>query len=246
VAPGRILAGLLVVAAAVTCVRLGFWQLERAAARRAVHRALVERLARPPVELADSLPPAPPEPGRRAHVVGRWDEARHVLLSGRTHLGAAGVLVVTPVLLASGERVLVERGWMPSADARTAHPELDVPGTADLTGVVEALPRSPRVFPWVALPSERGDVTLWSARTLDSAEVTAHVPPPWAPWYVRALAPPAGAATEGPLPVAAVPSDSGARMHVAYALQWFAFAVLAVAVPWALARREARRAGRTP
>jgi len=246
VSPGRILAGLLVVAAAATCVRLGFWQLERAAAKREVHRALVERLAQPPVELADSLPPVRPEPGRRAHVVGRWDGALHVLLSGRTHLGAAGVLVVTPVVLASGERVLVERGWMASADSRTAHPELGAPGTADLTGVVEALPVRPRTFAWVALPSEREGVALWSARTLDSAEVAAHVPPPWAPWYVRALAPPAGAAVEGPLPVADAPPDSGSRMHVAYALQWFVFAVLAVAVPWALARREARRAGRAP
>jgi len=244
VAPGRILAGLLVAAVALACVRLGFWQLERAAAKRAVHRVRVERLARPPVELGDALPPERPEPGRRAHVVGRWDGARHVLLSGRTHLGAAGVLVVTPVVLASGERVLVERGWLPSADARTAHPERETPEAAELTGVIDALPVSPRVFHWVALPADREDVALWSARALDSAEVAAHVPAPWAPWLVRAVEPPAGGSAEGPLPVAPALPDSGERMHLAYALQWFAFAVLAVAIPIALARRGSRRAAR--
>jgi len=44
----------------------------------------------------------------------------YVLLSGRTHLGAAGVSLVSAVRLGSGEHVLVERGWIEADDARTA------------------------------------------------------------------------------------------------------------------------------
>jgi cytochrome oxidase assembly protein ShyY1 len=133
----------------------------------------------------------------------------------------------------------VERGWLETADSRTAHPELLADSTADLTGVVAALASSARAIEWVTLPAERDGVTLWSARTLDSAQAAARLPAPVATWYVRELSHANGAASRGgPLPLAAREKESGESVHMAYALQWFALAVLAAGGALALALRR--------
>src|SRR5258706_60474 len=99
-------------AATATCIRLGVWQLARMHEKHVLHAAQRARLAEPPIEVEGALPRVGPGAGRRVHLRGRWERSVHVLLSGRTHLGAAGVSLVTPVRLPSGEAVLVERGWL--------------------------------------------------------------------------------------------------------------------------------------
>jgi cytochrome oxidase assembly protein ShyY1 len=115
-----VLLTVLVVAATATCVRLGFWQLARMQQKHTVHAAQRALLARPPLELEQALPPAPPDAGSRVRLRGRWETSATVLLSGRTHLGAAGVSVVSAVRLRSGEQVLVGADGSGGC-ARTAH-----------------------------------------------------------------------------------------------------------------------------
>jgi len=240
----RVLAALFVVAAAGVCVSLGVWQLGRAGEKRAAHAKAVALLALPPLEVGE--PGVALEPGRRVRLRGTWDRERHILLSGRTYLGAAGVHVVTPLVLPSGERVLVERGWLEAADSRIAHPEHWDDGEASVNGVVVRDPASRRVFDWVPLASEREGTTLWSARALDSAQVAAHVPSPVARGYVRAVAS-ANDTTSARPGLIALPDeqpDSGESMHLSYAVQWFAFALIIVAGAVAFARRTNRAAPR--
>jgi len=240
----RVLAALSVVSAAGVCVALGCWQLSRAGEKRAVHAKAAARLEQPPIEAG--APGATLEPGRRVRVRGMWDNERHVLLSGRTHLGAAGVHVVTPLVLASGERVLVERGWLEAADSRVAHPEHWLEGEASVSGVVVRYPASRHVYDWVPLASERAGAALWSARALDSAQVASHVPAPIASAYVIALVPAGDTASARP-GLVALPfelQDSGERVHLSYAFQWFAFALIIVGGAVALARRAKPSAAR--
>ena len=103
VSPRAVLVTAVVVIATATCVRLGFWQLSRMQQKHAVHSAQRALLEREPVDVTSSLPRIAPEAGARAHVRGRWEPAAHVLLSGRSHLGAAGVSLVSGVRLGSGE-----------------------------------------------------------------------------------------------------------------------------------------------
>ena len=241
--PGAALLLLAALAVAVVCARLGLWQLARAGEKRSAHAASTTLFDLPPLEPGGTLPAEPPSAGRRVRLAGRWDGARHVLLSGRGHLATAGVLVVTPLVLDSGARVLVERGWLEAADSRTAHPERLADSTASVTGIVTALAPRTGANAWVALPAERAGVALWSARTLDSAGVATHVPAPVAAWYVRALPAAAHAATPGePIPVAAREQASGASVHVAYAIQWFVIGALLPAGALALALRRRRAA----
>jgi cytochrome oxidase assembly protein ShyY1 len=236
---GGVLLVLFGLAAGATCVWLGLWQLGRAAEKREAHVARLALFDEPTLDLGETLPDDSPQVGRRVRLRGYWDRERHVLLSGRVHLSMAGVVLVTPIVLGSGERVLVERGWLEAADSRTAHPERLADSTAAVTGVVAALAARAGAFEWTALAAERPGVTLWSARALDSAQVAARVPAPVARWYVRQLPDPAAAASPGgPLPLAARESASGESVHQAYALQWFALAILAAGGALALALRR--------
>ena len=231
-----LLVGALVVGATATCVRLGFWQLARMHEKHVLHAAQRALLARSPLELEQALPATPPESGSRVHVRAPWDLTTHVLLSGRTHLGAAGVSLVSAVQLGSGERVLVERGWLPTADARTAHPELFPDSLADETGVVLPLERSPHPTPWAALPSERASVRVWSARALERDSVAARFAGSLAPWMVLVLPDPAHA-PGAPIPEDYVVPDES--MHLSYAIQWFGFALIVSLGSLALALRRA-------
>ncbi len=235
-----VVVAIAVVAAAGMCVRLGFWQLSRASGKRAIHVAQRALLALPPIELAEALPAAAPEVGRRARVRGMWERDRHVLLSGRSYIGAAGVSLVTPVRLASGEYLLVERGWLPAADSRSAHPERLPDSVADVLGVVLPLGSAALANEWVALPAERAGVELWSARTLDSARAIARLPSPLALWSVRAL-PASGdspSASDEPSPKPEPYDVPGESVHVSYAIQWFGFAAVILGGAIALALRR--------
>ena len=230
-----LLVGALVVAATATCVRLGFWQLARMRYKHAIHAAQRALLARPALELDRALPPVAPETGSRVRLRGRWEPATHVLLSGRTHLGAAGVSLVSAVRLDSGEQVLVERGWLAADDARTAHPERDADSVADATGVVLPLERSPHPISWTALPSERPGTRLWSARALDADSAAARFRGALAPWMVREL-PGAPREPGAPIPEDYVVPDE--TMHLSYAIQWFGFAAIVSLGSLALALRR--------
>jgi surfeit locus 1 family protein len=237
-----VLRALLVLGATATCVRLGVWQLSRLHEKHVLHEAQRAALAEPAIDVSRALPASMPAAGRRVHVRGRWDRSLHILLSGRTHLGAAGVSLVTPVRLPSGEAVLVERGWLPAADARIAHPERFADSTADVVGVALPPTRSARAPAWVRLESESAGVALWSARAVEADSAAARARGPLAPWVLRAL--PAGAKAyrpgAEPPPIAEPYEVPDEAMHLSYALQWFAFAGIIAFGSLALAVRGAR------
>lgn len=247
------------IAASGVCVRLGVWQLQRRAEKHVLHAAQQAALAAPPLEMADTLLAAPAH-GVRVRARGHWDRRAHVLLSGRTHLGAAGVSLVTPLVLANGERVLVERGWLAAADSRTAHPEHDDTSLAEVTGVVQGFPKPAMATPWVALPADTDGVALWSARVLVADSARARLGAPLADWVLRVLPTSESDVHAHEVSSRAAPSEHSLRkvepshepappepepyliadesMHLSYAIQWFAFAAVIAFGSLALARRK--------
>jgi surfeit locus 1 family protein len=116
-----VLITLAAAALALLTARLGMWQLGRAAEKNAL-QAAIEQQARQPV--LDGLPadiaPAAALPHRRVHLRGLWSPAHTVYLDNRQMNGRPGFFVVTPLLLADGRAVLVQRGWLPRhVDERT-------------------------------------------------------------------------------------------------------------------------------
>jgi len=112
--------GLLLLVAAVAgaglTARLGVWQLDRAAQKTQLQADLDERGRLPPLaapDLARDDVAADAQVHRRIAVSGRWLADRTVYLDNRQMGGRVGFFVLTPLLLADADAVLVQRGWMP-------------------------------------------------------------------------------------------------------------------------------------
>ena len=228
----------LSVVVAAVCGRLGVWQLDRLHAKQRLHGSQRAALEAPPRDLAAPLPLAPLV-GSRVRVHGVWDRSAHVLLSGRTHQGAAGVSWVSVLRLPTGEGVLVERGWVPADDARDA--TLDSTAFADtvVTGLALPIVAPARRTMWVRLPERSVGEVRWSARALVADSVTARFRPPLAPWVLRALpdaSAPVGLRDRPPIAEPWFVADE--TMHLSYAVQWFAFALIALVGGFVLARRR--------
>jgi len=126
---------------AAVCVRLGIWQLDRLAQRRARNAALAARLALPPLAVTRSTP-ADSARERRVQARGVYDFAHELTWPGRSFEGTPGVALITPLKLADGSGVLVDRGWAPSPDAfHVDHTLYREPDTATVTGIALIPPR---------------------------------------------------------------------------------------------------------
>ena len=217
----RLSATLATLVAVFAFTALGQWQLNRAAEKR----ALAEDFAGAGPALA--LPADSREWPRYQRVTarGRYDSARQFLLDNRIQSGHAGVEVLTPLLLDGGGAVLVNRGWRPFGATRDILPEVAVsPEPRTIVGRFDELPR-----PGIVLeaPPAAGWPKLVSYPTADQL----------ATMLGRSIEPriilldadePDGFVREWNLP------GTTPGRHLAYALQWFAFAATAVAIWLAL------------
>lgn len=125
--PGQRRGGVILLAALVgvaVTASLGCWQLSRAARKVAMQQALDERATQPAVPQAAwprEATTAADSHYRRTRARGRWLAARTVYLDNRPMDGRPGFIVVTPLLVAPDQAVLVQRGWVPRDAHDRAH-----------------------------------------------------------------------------------------------------------------------------
>lgn len=209
------------VVVAVVCVRLGFWQLDRWSQRKTQNHLLEERRKLPALDLvsvADSVPWDSLH-FRRAEASGVYDFQREVVVVGRSVQGRPGVYLATPLLLSDGRAVLVERGWVYSADARTVNPELfrEAP-SARVSGLL-LRPGASRGFDlkessWPIFTASDDPLVLGRAY----------------PYRLLGVVLRRGAGAEGASPqLQPVPLPQlGSGPHLSYAVQWFSFGLIAL------------------
>ncbi|OLC11023.1 MAG: hypothetical protein AUH41_01665 [Gemmatimonadetes bacterium 13_1_40CM_66_11] len=131
--------GAVLIAAA--CVRLGIWQLDRLSQRRSRNAVFAARLALPPLEVRRGLS-ADSARQRRVTARGVYDSAAERTWAGRSFEGTPGVALITPLRLADGSAVLVDRGWVYSPDAfHVDHSGYREPDSATIRGIAMILPR---------------------------------------------------------------------------------------------------------
>jgi surfeit locus 1 family protein len=209
--------GLLIVIALVAaagCIRLGVWQLDRLAARRAFNSAALARLTEPAVAPAELPRDTALAHWRRVRVPAVPGEAPVLFHATRTRGGSPGVHVLRAVPFAGDTVVVVNTGWAYAADARIP-PDSAWQSDAPAAGVA-----------WVSTFEQgvRDSVVGRTVRRLDRAAVERAWGRPVAPFVLVLTAPPA-------------PRDTPARLgdptlgegpHLSYAVQWFAFAAVAV------------------
>jgi surfeit locus 1 family protein len=196
---------------------LGQWQTRRAATKLALQEAVERGLQAPPIVVGQAAVSAAEASGRRIVAHGEYDPARGILLDNRVLRGRPGYEVVTPLRLAGGERLLlVNRGWVAAGRTRDELPAVPTPvGPVTVQGVAVVPPQ--KVF-------ELGDDApgrRWQHLLLDRYAT-------WAgaelePFVVQQTNDAAdGLVRDWPRP------DLGVDKHRAYALQWYAFALLTV------------------
>ena len=221
--PRRLLSFLLLAAIlGAACIRLGFWQLSRLGQRRARNAVVSARLSEPVVPIT-TLRPDSFSVLRRAMISGTPDFDHEIVLAARSYQGSPGVYLFTPLRTAGNDTaILVNRGWIYAPDGATVDLTRWRENSTTFVGYAELIPRGLSNTPDGVL---RRDARV--ARELNLVTVNSLLPYPVSSLYLvateqdttkpiaeRVARLPAPALDEGP--------------HLSYAIQWFAFAAIAL------------------
>jgi surfeit locus 1 family protein len=220
----------LVVLGAAVCVRLGFWQLDRLQQRRTFNAHVLQMQSLPPLDLNSIT-----DPGaltsmeyRAATAHGQYDYSAQLVLRNQYYEGQYGYHLLTPLLLKSGQAVLVDRGWIPAdGNASALDWQQYNEGTQEVSvrGILRLGQPSSRNAP------EKG---LWV--TVDLEQIGARMPYGLFPVYLQ-LDPQPGR-TQPPVPYQPV-IELTEGPHLGYAIQWFTFAaILLLGYPFYLRKQE--------
>lgn len=216
---------------AAGCVRLGIWQLARLAERRARNAEIAGRMQAGPATWRAATADSAQARYRRVQLTGRYDYARELVLTSRGRDGAPGVHVLTPLLVAEGPPVLVNRGWAYAADGMSIDLAKWHEGdSATVDGYVEEYVP---VRGMVSTPSQPRGVRYLARDTIEArvGEALARF------LVVQRVGSVQGDTLAHLLRVDLPELSEGS--HRSYAIQWFAFAAIAVFGAAAVARRPA-------
>jgi surfeit locus 1 family protein len=223
---------LLTLVAVGLFVRLGFWQLHRADEKAALI-AQFEAGQRSVLDLADTREAARYQQVRAR---GRYDAAHQVLLDNMpSENGRAGYRVLTPFELAGGGWWLIDRGWIPPGRTREELPSIDVSDEVrNIRGRLDRLPE-----PGMRLGDgavQTGDRWPRVLNYPDHATLERELGRPIAAQIVKLDA----SAADGYERVWNGPVTLGPGRHLAYAVQWFAFAATAAVLFFMISFRQRR------
>ena len=216
-----LLLGLLAVLVAVFTA-LGVWQVERRAWKHALVAAVESRVHAAPVDAPGpdrwAAVSAESDAYRRIRVTGRFRHERETLVRAVSDLGS-GYWVVTP--LDTGRfTVLVNRGFV--MPAQRDAPRREPAGTVTVTGLLR-LSEPGGGF----LRSNDPQAGNWYSRDVAAIAAARGIGAP-APYFIDADA--ASGLPGGP--VAGLTVVRFADNHAAYALTWFAMALLCAFAAW--------------
>ncbi len=220
----------LAVLAALVCVWLGQWQWSRYEDKAARADRIEAHYDGDPVPVTDVLGPEAVPIDRewtKVTATGVYLPQEQLLVRNRPLQGTYGYEVLVPLRLPDGQRVVVDRGWVPnSPKGADVAPEVPPPpqGTVTVTG-------------WVhGSETDLGkDLPAGQVASIHLPDVEERMGGPVLGGYVSLEAEDPSVERPAPLEV----PDTGTGPHMAYAIQWW-LVVPAVFVLWVLAlRREA-------
>jgi len=232
--PRWIVGTLLMLVMLVTMINLGLWQIRRLHQRLRQNAAIQARIDAPAMPLAAALQrfdlglpltAADSAAYRRVRVSGHYDPADEVLLRGRTMDGNPGFDLLTPLVLADGRALLVDRGWVPYTDDIKPVTNAAPPtGAVELTGLLRLpQPEPSGLFKPISPQDPSGP--LKKSFYANPHRLQAQMPFTLVDGYLQlATQTPAQA---GQLPVLPSPPQLSNGPHLSYAIQWFSFTAIA-------------------
>ena len=217
------------VIAATVFVRLGLWQLARLRAKVQRNAVIAVQQRSEPAQLTALPRDTAAAHYRRAVATGRFDYDHELVVSARTHQGSPGAELVTPLRLpGSDTAILVNRGWVYSPDGAS----VDLARWRERdSGTVEGYVEQYAPDAGATASADRRII-----RRVSRSETASRIPYPLAPYYLVFTGDTAGVAhpVRREMPVL----DDGP--HRSYAIQWFAFAVIALVGAAVVVTRERR------
>lgn len=245
--PKWIFGHLIVLALVVTFVNAGFWQLRRLDQRKAYNREVAANLSAP-IEPVDRVLPigstfadVPHRLNHRVTATGHYLIDQEIVISGQASVeGVPGVWIVSPLQLADGRILLVNRGWLPSTGQITSPPANARPpsGSVKVTGLISQTQ--------VADPGESPERDVKNQRSflrIDVARLQRQFSSPLVPAFLqRTTQRPTDPGPQVPQPLPLPTLTNGP--HLNYAMQWFSFTGIAlIGYPlllWMVARDRKR------
>ncbi len=209
---------------------LGMWQLDRAAFKDSVQLKFEQRLALDYQALGSDGELADVQ-YRKLKFNGRYQDAYHFLLDNQVHRGRAGYQVITPLYLADSDYVLlVNCGWAAWGDSREPLPQILPPQTAGEVSGIAFIPGEPALsLGGVALSGDWPQMIPY----VDIAALQQQYSQQLLPMVLWMAPDQPGAYLRDWDPVWLPPEKS-----LAYAVQWFCFAGVALIMFVALNLRK--------
>jgi cytochrome oxidase assembly protein ShyY1 len=218
------------------CVRLGFWQWHRMEHKKHMQAVIERHLGAAPVPLESVL-----RPGHRVsdddewtpvRATGRFDAGREVTVKFTTRDGNAGADVVTTLVLADGSAVLVDRGWMATANTNQRPKHIPAPPAGRVT-----------IEGWLRPDNRAGDNAVvpvgGQVRAIASHGLQRYMGRDLLPGFVNLQKPANSGLAPEPRP------HVSHWLNFFYAWQWWFFSVLALIGPFWFSRDDQAKAMRS-
>lgn len=239
-----LIATILVIIAMAVMVRLGKWQLDRLAQRRAFNARVQAQIDAPPLTLQGGTLQTADLTSmeyRKVRVTGKYDSSQEIAVRNQTLNGQWGVNLVTPLRIDGGDQyILVNRGWIPGDEYSSGDwSKFDETGQVTVEGIIRySQDKADFGFRRDPIPKP-GDPPLKTWNFVNIPGLTQQIPYTLLPVYIQQAPDPAWTG----FPIRTQPTlDLSEGPHMSYALQWFSFAIiLGVGYPFFIRKREESR-----
>ncbi|MBL0370831.1 SURF1 family protein [Rhizobium sp. KVB221] len=221
----------------IILLSLGTWQIERMHWKETLLADIEARRTAPPMTVDQAMTRiAASEPVDYAaiSVSGRFDHA-HESYFLATHDGEPGFYVYTPMTMADGRVVLVNRGFVPEALKNpSSRPQGLAAGEAEVTGLARAkLEKKPSFV----VPENDPGKNLYFWKDMDAMALSAGIDQQkLLPFFIDAN----DAPNPGGFPIGGVTQIDFPNSHLSYALTWYGLAAVLAIVAGLAWRRRAR------
>ncbi len=224
---------LLTIPMVLVLLGLGTWQVERLYWKEGLIAALDAARSAPPVAPPPSLAAAASLAYRRVAATGRFLHDKEFAVAAISQTGDYGLAVVTPLRLADGSFLLVNRGWVPkdrqSPDSRRAG---EIAAETTITGLLR-LPNA-RKPSWFT-PDNRPEASQWYYIDPTAMAAAARLEGVLPYWIDADATPNPGAYPIGGQTIVDIPNN-----HLQYAITWYSLAMALIAIYLISERRRPR------
>jgi surfeit locus 1 family protein len=219
----RLVPTLVTVPGVLLLLGLSLWQVERLHWKEGLIAQRDAAVVAAPIAPPQALAEVEADQFRHIAAEGQFLNDSEIFLAASSDSGASGYQVLTPLKMADGRMMFVNRGFIPLELKDRAKREAGEPdGTVRVVGLLRVPPASKPSF---FLPDNRPDLNLWFWVDLPAMAKAAGVAQVL-PFYVDAdkTANPGGW-PQGGITRLDLPND-----HLQYAITWFALAIALVVI----------------